>query len=108
MIDESRANIPLHSSIIIHQSSFWLRRVEGARVWLLAEAEGAGGGVGFDVGDADVPAVNAQVGGDAGAFAGEADGRLAAFVLEDFDVGPGDSAAPAGAENFEDGFLGGE
>ena len=46
--------------------------------------------------------------GDFGAFAGEFDAGLAGDVADDFDVGPGDAAAPTGSEDFEDGFLGGE
>ena len=46
--------------------------------------------------------------GDAHAFAGEVDVGLAAGFVEDFDVGPRDAAAPAGAEDLEDRFLRGE
>ena len=81
---------------------------ENLRDSVPAHADGAGGGVGFDVADADVPAANAQVFGDALAFAGEGDLRLARGFADDFDVGPGDASAPAGAEDFEDRFLRGE
>ena len=47
-------------------------------------------------------------GGLGGGGAGEAEEGFAGGVVEDFHVGPGDVAAPAGAEDFEDGFLGGE
>ena len=55
-----------------------------------------------------MPAGDSEGIGDAGAFAGEPDAGLTAGAFGDFDIGPGDSAAPAGAEDFEDGFLGGE
>jgi hypothetical protein len=58
--------------------------------------------------DAHVPADNAEAGGDAVAFAGERNFGLAAGFGEDFDVGPGDAAAPASAEDFEHRFFGGE
>jgi hypothetical protein len=73
-----------------------------------AQADGAGGCVGFDVADADVPVGNSQTIGDLQTFAAEGNFWLAAFFFQNFDVGPGDSAAPPGAENFHDGFLGGE
>jgi hypothetical protein len=34
-------------------------------------------------------------------------GRRAVSIVADFDVAPGDSAAPAGAKRLEDRFLGG-
>ena len=42
------------------------------------------------------------------AFAGERDLRLAAGLGEDLDVGPGDPAAPAGAQHLQHRFLGRE
>src|SRR6476661_6144595 len=57
-------------------------------------ANGAGGGVGLDVADADVPADDADLGSDAQALAAEDDDGLAAGLGADFDVGPGDAAAP--------------
>ena len=64
--------------------------------------------MGFDVGDGDMPGGDVEVFGDAEAFSGESDFGLAGGFREDFDVGPGDAAAPAGAEDFEDGFFCGE
>src|SRR5439155_17190470 len=72
------------------------------------QTDRAGGRVRFDMADADVPADDAEGVGDAGALAGETDARLAAGFFEHFDVGPGDPAAPAGAEDFEHRFFGGE
>jgi hypothetical protein len=73
-----------------------------------AKADGAGGGVGLDVADADVPAADPQRLGDALAFAGENDPGLAAGFLDDFDIRPGYAAAPAGAEDLQYGLLGRE
>jgi hypothetical protein len=51
---------------------------------------------------------DAQGFGDAGGGAGEGEEGFAVGIVEDFDISPGDIAAPAGAEDFEDGFFGGE
>jgi len=64
--------------------------------------------VGFDVADGEVPGGDGELRGDAEALAGEVDFGLAGGFVEDFDVGPGDFAGPAGAEDFEDGFFSGE
>src|SRR5688572_172895 len=64
--------------------------------------------MGFDVADAQMPAGDVQLERDAGAFAGEREFWLAAGLGEDFHVGPCYAAAPAGAEDFEDRFLGRE
>ena len=71
-------------------------------------ANRAGDGVGAGVGDGQMPMRDAQLPGEPGAFAAEAQDGLARGVVEDFHVGPGDFAAPAGAEDFEDGLFGGE
>jgi len=62
----------------------------------------------FDMADADMPAIDALIAGDPLAFTGEMNRGLARGLGADFDVGPGDAAAPAGAEHFQDGLLGGE
>ena len=62
----------------------------------------------FHMADAEVPASDAEGGGDCAALAGEFDAGLARGGAENFDVRPGDAAGPAGAEGFEDGFLRGE
>jgi len=51
---------------------------------------------------------NFEVLRDFGGFFFEGEVGFAGGVVEDFHVGPGDLAAPAGAEGFEDGFFGGE
>ena len=75
---------------------------------LPAEANCAGGGVGFDVADADAPAHEALLLGDVSGFAGDDELGLPTGFGEDFHVGPGDPAAPAGADHFQHRFLGGE
>ena len=55
-----------------------------------------------------MPVFDVEVLGDAGAFFGELEEGFAVGVVEDFHIGPGDLSAPAGAEDFEDGFFGGE
>ncbi len=74
----------------------------------LSQANRAGRRVGFDVAEADVPSFDPQLLGDDGALAGEADAGLAAGVFGDFDIRPGDPAAPTGAEDFQHRLLGGE
>ena len=74
----------------------------------LSQSNRASGRVGADMTDADMPAADAELIRNTKAFAGESNPRLAAGFGEDFDVGPGDAAAPAGAEDFQDGFLGRE
>jgi len=51
---------------------------------------------------------DAELGGDFGGFTGELDAGASGRVAGDIDVGPRDAAAPAGAEDFQDGFFGGE
>src|SRR5688500_5817335 len=75
---------------------------------LAPEPDSARRRVRLDVADADVPAGDAQLAGDALALAGEDDPRLAAGFLGDLHVGPRDAAAPAGAEHLQHRFLGGE
>ena len=55
-----------------------------------------------------MPVPDAQGGGDAGALAGECELRFAVGIVEDFHIGPGDLAAPAGAQDLQDRLLGGE
>lgn len=73
-----------------------------------AFADGAGGGMRFDVADAEVPAGDSFFTSETGAFAREQDAGLAGGVFDDFNVGPCDLPAPSGAQDFEDGFLGGK
>ena len=79
----------------------------GCAFWS-AQADGTGGGVGFDVADAQVPAADAQLRRDAQTFTREENDRLAAGLRSHFDVGPGDSAAPTGAKHFQHRFFGRE
>ena len=58
--------------------------------------------------DAEMPAADAQLRRDAQTFAREENDRLAAGLRAHFDVGPGDSAAPSGAEHLQNRFLGRE
>src|SRR5262249_61407927 len=46
--------------------------------------------------------------GDLLALASQFDRRLTGRVVGDLDIGPGDPAAPAGAEDLEDSLLGGK
>lgn len=81
-----------------------LRGAEG----VVGAADGAGLGHGLGVGDGEVPLGDAHFGGEAGGFAGEFEDGAAEGVVENFHIGPGHGAAEAGAEDFDDGFLGGE
>src|SRR5690606_18116698 len=45
---------------------------------------------------------------DFGGAAGDTEGGFTGREADDFDVGPGYAAAPAGADGFERGLLGGE
>lgn len=72
------------------------------------DADGTGGGVDFRVGDGNENSRDAETIGDFAAVAGKGHVRLACGVVGDFDVGPSDLTAPAGAEDFEHGLLGGE
>src|SRR5205814_8589079 len=71
-------------------------------------ADGAGRRVGFDMADADVPADDAQIRRDPGTLAREVDDRLPARFRADFDVRPGDPAAPARPQHFEHRLFGGK
>ena len=67
----------------------------------LAQPDRAGRRMGFDMTDADVPLRNAKLLCDSLAFAVEVHLGLPAGFREDFDVGPGDSAAPAGPQHLQ-------
>jgi hypothetical protein len=60
------------------------------------------------VADADVPTIDADSVGDFGAFSAEHNSGLTAGVAGDFDVGPGDSAAPTCPQHLQHRLLGGE
>ena len=62
----------------------------------------------FDVADGDVPNRDSQISGDLQRFTGQRDFGLTAGFFDHFDIGPGNSAAPAGTEHFQHGFFGGE
>jgi hypothetical protein len=70
--------------------------------------DGRADGMLLGVGDGDMPIFYAEGGGADGRGAFEAEFGFASGIIEDFHVGPGDVAAPTGAEDLEDGFLGGE
>src|SRR5690242_1399035 len=62
----------------------------------------------FDVADAHVPARDADRRRDAQALTAQQYAGLAAGILGDFNVGPGNAAAPAGAEHLQYRFFGRE
>ena len=64
--------------------------------------------MGLNMADANVPLADALRCGNAEAFAGEFNFGLPAGFGADFDVRPGDAAAPARTENFQHRFLGSE
>ena len=63
-------------------------------------------GVGFGVAHGEGPGGDAQVLGYFGGAAGDGERGLAAGEENDFNIGPADPILPAGAEGFQDGFLG--
>lgn len=87
----------------------WLRfvgfNVAPSSFILSSESDRASRRVGFDMAYGNVPICDPLLGRDAQALAGQIDFRLAARFWEYFDICPCDPAAPAGAEDFEHGFL---
>lgn len=70
-----------------------------------ADGDDRGGGHARGVGERDEPAGDAELGGDFGGLAVELQEGLTEGVFLDFDIGPLDSEAEAGAEGFEDGLF---
>ena len=62
----------------------------------------------LDMADAHKPPPDPQRLRDAGALPGEMHDRLPAGFIADFNVGPGDPAAPTGAKHFQHRLFGGE
>lgn len=56
----------------------------------------------------NLPVGNACFGGQVCRDPADSHGRSSGGLTDDLDIGPGDAVSPAGADRFEDGFLGGK